>query len=247
MFDDLQDLLGISLSEGQKVALKELARRKNDTLQVYNPLPDDYYVEWGLYDQIEPGGLFLIPGKDHDIGFGPGRSNQPRYIATKFFKEAAMLILQSRQRIAIDAENTRRKNAGFARLNRTTDNDEETQFLSQEGLMITHDKFMELLPIVILGIVHEWGLDTKPIKRFQRTLTLDELQQITDRKVGTPVDPNLMGVTKIQEKPVETPAPVNPAPVTPPVQQAAPVAPTTPQTPQVPAKPEGDPLQGVAA
>ncbi|HEX9060845.1 MAG TPA: hypothetical protein VF941_11755 [Clostridia bacterium] len=230
MFDDLQELLGIQLSDGQKVALKELARRKNDTLQVFNPLPEDYYVEWGLFDQVEPGGLFLIPGAKHDIGFGPGKSNQPRYIATKFFKEVAMLILQSRQRVAIDAENDRRRSHGFARLNRTTDNDEESQFLSQEGLMINHDKYLELLPIVILGIVHEWGLDTKPIKRFQRTLTLDELQQITDRKIGSKVSSDIMGANKVVEKQVETPvqAPVEAAP-------------------QEQPAPEGDPLQGVAA
>jgi hypothetical protein len=202
IFDDLQDLLGIKLSADQKIALKELARRKNDTLRVYNPLPYDQYVDWGLYDQIEPGGSFLIPGKNKDIGFGMGLSNQPRYIATKFFKECGLLILHSRQRTAIDAENIRRQKNGFAKMSKTVDNDEESQFLSIEGLIINHDSYLRLLPVIIKGIVHEWGLDQKPVQRFSRTLTLAELQEITDREIGT--EPNLgSDINKEQLVPVE--------------------------------------------
>jgi hypothetical protein len=206
MFDDLQSELGIKLTESQKMTLKELARRRNDTLRVYNPLPEDYYVDWGLYDKKEPGGSFLVPGKNNDAGLGKGMSNQPRYIATKFFKEAALIILQSRQIHAINEENTRRKNNGFAKLSRTVDNDEVSQFLSEEGLIINHNKYLELLPKIILGIVHQWGLDAKPMKRFQKELSLEDLTAITDREVGTDIPVELIGIT--QYKPVEPEASV---------------------------------------
>lgn len=196
IFDDLQNELGIKLTDSQRMTLKELARRRNDTLRIYSPLPYDYFVDWGLYDKKEPGGSFLVPGKDHNTGLGAGMSDQPRYIATKFFKEAALLILQSKQLHAIAEENNRRKTHGFAKLSRTIDNDEVSQFLSEEGLIINHQKYLELLPKIILGIVRPWGLDSKPMKRFQKELSLEDLQAITDREIGTDVDPELIGEQK---------------------------------------------------
>lgn len=213
IFDDLQSELGIKLTESQKMTLKELARRRNDTLRVYSPLPEDYMLAWGIYDKKEPGGYFRIPGKNTDAGLGVGMSDQPRYIATKFFKEASLIILQSRQIHAINEENARRKSHGFAKLSRTVDNDEVSQFLSEEGLIIDHNKYLELLPKIILGIVKPWGLDTKPMKRFQKELSLEDLVAITDREVGTDVDPDLVGVTKFV-----------------PVEQNQAVAPDVPQT-----------------
>lgn len=243
MFDDLESVLGIKLKPDQKLALKELARRKNDTLRVYNPLPKAYWVAWGLHDQIEPGGWFKIPGKTDDIGFGPGLSNQPRYLATKFFKEAALLILQSQQRHAIDTENHRRISNGFAKLKRQVDEDEESNFLMSEGLIINQEKYLQLLPKVILGIVHEWGLDVKPMANFQRILSLEDLQSITDREVGTDVDPELVGTQKINdfdastiENPANQPKSEQLAPKPTPQVTESPTAPLTP-----------DPVEQVAA
>jgi len=210
---------------------------------VYNPLPKEYFVAWGLHDQIEPGGYFRIPGKTEDVGFGPGLSNQPRYIATKFFKESALLILQSQQRHAIDTENERRRTNNFAKLKRQVDEDEESNFLMSEGLIINQEKYLQLLPKIILGIVHEWGLDVKPMANFQRILSLEDLQSITDREVGSEVDPTLVGTTKINDfdaSAVENPAnqpkteQLTPKP-TPEVTKS----PTTPLTP--------DPVDQVAA
>lgn len=242
MFDDLEDVLGIRLKPNQKLALKELARRKNDTLRVYNPLPKDYYVGWGLYDQVEPGGWFKIPGKIVDVGFGVGMSNQPRYIATKFFKEAALLILQSEQRQAIKKENDRRITNGFAKLKRQVDEDEESNFLMSEGLIINQEKYLQLLPKIILGVVHEWGLDQKPMQNFTKELSLEDLQSITDREVGTDVDPVLVGTRKINDMEdsfVENPAnqPKNP--------QIAPEP--TPKVTESPTAPLTDPVDSVAA
>lgn len=243
MFDDLEDVLGIKLKPQQKLALKELARRKNDTLRVYNPLPKDYYVGWGLYDQVEPGGWFKIPGKTVDVSFGMGMSNQPRYIATKFFKEAALMILQSEQRHAINKENLRRTSNGFAKLKRQVDEDEESNFLMSEGLIINQEKYLALLPKIILGVVHEWGLDVKPMQNFAKELTLEDLQSITDREVGTDADPMLVGTRKINDMDdslVENPAnqPKNPQNVPQPTPQVTESA-TNPSTP--------DPVDQVAA
>src|SRR5258708_24780996 len=106
MNDDLNALLGIKYTPEQQVALQELARRKNDRLRIQNLLDADYYVEWAIKDEIEPGGRFLVPGRIKDIGYGLGQAVHPRYIAFKFFKELSSIILSAEMQEKIDKENS---------------------------------------------------------------------------------------------------------------------------------------------
>lgn len=71
---DLKNLSGL-------MYLKELERRSRDTLMVYNPTSEDFPVVWEQMTE------WVIPNKDKDKGYGPGKLAVPRFIAEKYARE----------------------------------------------------------------------------------------------------------------------------------------------------------------
>lgn len=203
MDDDLQQLLGIHSNPEEALAIKELARKANDSLRIYNPTKEDYRVAWALYDEVNPGGYFLIPGKDHDLGYGPGQNVHPRYIAFKFFKEITNIILDAEMQLAIQTENKRREKAGLSPLDKTFDKAEELKFVYSKGVNIDRpEKLMELLPKIILGVEREWGMERLPYQEKKDQINWSDVLKIVDR----PVDGIKQAESKeeVSSLPVET-------------------------------------------
>lgn len=67
--------------------LREMQRKSEDQLRVRNLMDDDYNVRW------DSDKIFTVPGKDKDLGEGKGEAVLPRYIATKFMQEMAVLFI----------------------------------------------------------------------------------------------------------------------------------------------------------
>lgn len=182
MQDDLSQLLGIKYSPEQQQSLRELERRSNDRLRVQNLLDRDYSVAWDLAGS---GGYFMVPGKSRDIGYGPGQAVHPRYIAFKFFKELADLVLGAELKAAVDKENEDRASRGVKRMDKTFETGEELTFVFTNKLKTNDpDKLMELLPKIILGIEEEWGMNAIAYTKPQDTIQWEKVDAIINRKVG---------------------------------------------------------------
>lgn len=189
--DDIEQLLGIKQDAQEALAMRELARRANDSLRVFNPLQDDYRVAVGLYDEVTPGGYFLVPGCNTDIGFGKGQNVHPRFVAFKFFKEISHIILDAEMRLRIQQENERRSSTGMKPLDKTFSTSEELGFVYENKLQPTQqDKLMNLLPKIILGVEREWGMDTIAYKPREDVVKWADVMAIIDRKVGSDVVAN---------------------------------------------------------
>ncbi len=203
MNDDLNALLGIKYTPEQQVALQELARRKNDRLRIQNLLDADYYVEWAIKDEIEPGGRFLVPGRIKDIGYGLGQAVHPRYIAFKFFKELSSIILSAEMQEKIDKENSERRLRGAKAMDKTFETGEELHF-AQPFLPNNADKLLELLPKIIIGVEEEWGMDPIPYKATDDKVKWDHVMEIVNRPTKK--------ISQPAEGPVQQPAPLSSTP-----------------------------------
>lgn len=60
--------------------LKEMARRSNDEILLYNPTLKDYFVRWG-------GMYWEVPNRNKDSGQGKGKAILLRYLAEKYRRE----------------------------------------------------------------------------------------------------------------------------------------------------------------
>lgn len=197
--DDLNQLLGIKYTAAQQATLKELARRANDTLRVFNPLKDDYFVLWGIADGT--GGRFRVPGCETDMGYGLGQAVYPRYIVFKFFKEIANIILSAQMKQAIDTENERRRLSALKPMDKTAETVEELSF-SAPYMPNNPDKLLELLPKIILGIEREWGMDTLPASVEPDRINWENVMNIINRPAsgqGRETPPIAADVTTISE------------------------------------------------
>jgi hypothetical protein len=73
--------------------LKELERRSNDQLLVYNPDDQDFKFMYG-------GQWWLVPSCTRDIGYGPGQNVLVRYIAIHYMsKKSDELITNESEKI----------------------------------------------------------------------------------------------------------------------------------------------------
>lgn len=188
MDQDLSQLLGIRNDPEEALAMKELARRANDSLRIYNPTKEDYRVAVGLYDEVTPGGYFLVPGSEHDIGYGKGQNVHPRFVAFKFFKEITNIILDAEMQYAIQTENKKREKNGQAPLDKTFDKAEELKFVYAKGVNIDRpEKLMELLPKIILGVEREWGMEALPYQKREDVVNWSDVLKIVDRPVNSGV------------------------------------------------------------
>lgn len=181
--DDLENLLGIKYSPEQQATLKELARRANDRIRVQNLINEDYFVEW---DTSGAGGRFVVPGIGKDIGYGLGQAVHQRYIAFKFFKEIAQVVLSAEMKMQIDAENDARRAKGMKAMDKTFAAGEEGEehFVATHGLRTDNaTKLMELLPRVILGVEEEYGLNPIPYKQNNDQIKWEQVMEIINRPV----------------------------------------------------------------
>lgn len=160
--------------------LKELERRANDLIRIYNPLDERYVIKW---DKRGGTKLFAVEAKSEAVVV--------RYIAKKFVKEMYSRILTKQATDAIREENERRISVGMALMDKTQKTGEQMQFETPH-YMPNDKRSAEILSILWVGIESEFGLDTvhegdadKNDTRtsFERTMEDIQDRRVEDRKV----------------------------------------------------------------
>ena len=89
---------------------RELERRSNDLLRIYNPLEEDYVIEW---DKKEGVKLFRAELKQESVFI--------RYIAEKYIREVFNKIITEKADKAVLEENQRRIDKGMATMEKWKD------------------------------------------------------------------------------------------------------------------------------
>ncbi|OGU80424.1 MAG: hypothetical protein A2W11_00725 [Ignavibacteria bacterium RBG_16_35_7] len=141
---------------------RELYRRSQDSIRVYNPTDKDYLVDWD-------GHKHRIPNKNRNDGWGQGMRILPRYIAEKYCREMKnQLINELNEKKLQDIKNKLEKSGA-------------TDVLYNANLLMershdfrtdNQDLIRKYYEILWLGIEEEFGLD-------QETKLLSEESQIT--------------------------------------------------------------------
>lgn len=180
--------------------IQELERRANDTLIVYNPLDEDYIVEWDRRGGVK---RFRVRSKQE--------AYIPRYIAVKYLKEMFTKIVNKKAADAIAKENERRVKAGMAIMDKTQRTGEQAQFESPFYNM-EDDETKKILSVLYVGVDREFGIDeeappepaeidTRPT--FDRALEGVQEEKDRSRVISTPKTPeNATSETSVPKKEV---------------------------------------------
>lgn len=124
---------------------KEMERRKNDVLRVYNPTDQDYLV---VYDRANGAKRFRVPAK--------GEASLVRYIAGRYIKQMFEKIVTEKQDAAVLKENERRAERGADAMNR---HKEQLAFESNALNQIIKEDAQKLVATLYVGLESEFGID----------------------------------------------------------------------------------------
>lgn len=138
-----------SATPQQASTLREMARKAQDRIRVFNPTETDYTVRWD-------GIGFVVPGRVRDNGNGAGQAILPRYVAQNYVKHMTDKILGEKMISAIRSENERRRSTGQANMNQW---EERIQYDTQFRIDNPDARRM-VLEVLWLGIEEEFGMDT---------------------------------------------------------------------------------------
>ena len=176
--------------------VKELERRSNDLLRVYNPTDEDYVITW---DKREGAKLFRAKAKEESVFI--------RYIAEKYLKEMFNKIITDKADKAVREENERRAEKGMEEMSKWKDQFKfESRFYSPDS-----EEAKKLLAILYVGIDTEYGIDrespsveetvddSKPI--FKQAMDTVQAEKDAQAPVTTP---------KTTDEPDTTPSPKPP-------------------------------------
>jgi len=88
------------LQKKKDLILKEMARKANDEIMVYNPTEKDYPIKWG-------GMFWMVPNRTKDNGNGKGKEVLLRYLAEKFRKEMVnkLITKENDELMAVEKKN----------------------------------------------------------------------------------------------------------------------------------------------
>lgn len=148
---------------------KELERRANDLLIVYNPSDKDYVIEWDRRDGVK---LFRVPSKKEAV--------LVRYIAEKYLREMYEKLIIDKADKSVREENEKRVIKGMAEM--TKHNEQlrfESKFYNQDSR-----EAKELLSVLYVGVQQEYGIDRSMPEESQEiddrpsfTKALEEIQE----------------------------------------------------------------------
>ncbi len=160
--------------ENLSATLREMARRANDRIRVYNFNKEDFKVMWDSF-------IWTVPGKDTDSGQGKGQAILPRYVAENYVKHFTDFELGKIRDQAIKGENQRLIEKGNRPM--AIDSSERLQFETQYSLDNV-ERRREVIKQIWLGIEEEYGMEQteamQPKVPDQKTIDqrlLDELDR----------------------------------------------------------------------
>lgn len=135
--------------------MKELERKSQDSVKVYNPTPSDFEVKWNGY-------IWRFPNKSVDSGFGLGCVIVPRYIANHYVKHMTdALILKESEKVLSAA---RKKYTG------NNWNQEEERLALRTNNPSLVEKYARIL---FKGKVKDFGMD-RPIVEEEKPSATDK-------------------------------------------------------------------------
>lgn len=134
--------------ENSSRLLREMERKANDRIRVYNYTDDDFQVLWDSY-------IFTIPSKNKDTGAGKGQAIVPRYVAQNYVTHFTDAQLTKTKDSAIKAENKRLIDGG----NRAMSIDSQERLVFETQYSIGNpEKRSTILAQIWLGVEEEFGL-----------------------------------------------------------------------------------------
>lgn len=173
---------------------QELERRANDLLRVFNPLDEDYIIE---YDRRGGTKLFRVPAKQEAV--------YPRYIAEKYIHEMYDKIVISDADEAVRKENAKRIASGMAAMDKTLKTGEQQQFESK--FYIGNDqRAREIVSLLYMGIESEFGIDrvvSETQTNDDRPSFVKALEEVQSEK-GTDVSPRVETPVNVENTKQET-------------------------------------------
>jgi len=175
-------------SKDQDLFHRELARRSQDTIRVFNPESDDYVVDWDGYKH-------RIPSK--------GSADVPRYIAEKYCRDMTTLII-NKMGDAQGAEMLKvRQDKGMPEFG---DKYVENREIWDKVPKTNDDKLIkDLYPKLWIGLVNEFGVDYVDQKAEthvdDRNQEEKMLQELANKRVDEPISPPKAAEDSKEEKP----------------------------------------------
>ena len=170
-----------------------MERRANDLIIVYNPLSEDYLVEW---DKAHGVKRWRIPAQKDEV--------VPRYIAKKYFLEMITKITTAKADQAVIRANGDRIKKGMAAM---TKHEEQLHF-ELPMLQLNEEDFRKLLAVLYKGVYQEYGIDRESAAEGERPAdrrpdfdrALEHIELSTDAKNGE------TGPAAKEEEPIVPPA-----------------------------------------
>ena len=194
--------------------LREMYRKSNDKIRVYNPTDKDYILIWDKFKH-------LVPNRNKDIGYGKGMKVFERFLAEKYAREIKnqMINEMADKRLReledklIKAGNSDplvNANLQLERGNYKTDNPELTKKIfsqvwlgvEEEYGLIAEEKTVENDGTLDTRTMEEQLLDTMD-KRYTPTITEELPQSLPTTEESLPAAPKKYSINKSKKKLIE--------------------------------------------
>lgn len=138
------------MSPQQVATHREMERKSNDRIRIYNPTDEDFAV-WNN------GLKWIIPNKSRDVGYGDGQYVCPRYIANTYLTHMTDHILTKQMDEAADLENEKRREKGQPEMTKYAGGDLERFQMSWR--IDDPAKRQPIMREIWLGVEEEYGID----------------------------------------------------------------------------------------
>lgn len=179
--------------------LEYLEMASHDKFRVYNPLEEDFYIEWG-------GVKHLVPNKNRDMGYGKGQMRVERFLMAWYAKHMTDKIINLMNDRKIDAQLK-----AFTKANPQAilTPYEQNQKINDRAEIKLDDAGTrkKIIDIIILGLEERYGQMIDDAKLFDKG-TQNDLDQYAQSRVFNPADqPVQSSMIPITKKGDELPHP----------------------------------------
>ena len=160
--------------------LEYLEMASHDKFRVYNPLEEDFFIEWG-------GVKHLVPGKNRDMGYGPGQMRVERFLMAWYSTHMTDKILNMMNDKKIDAQLK-----AFTKSNPQAilTPYEQNQKINDRAEIKLDDveTRKKIIDIIILGLEERYGQLVDDAALFDKG-TQNDLTQYAQSRVFNPEQP----------------------------------------------------------
>lgn len=169
---------------------REMYRTSLDSIRVYNPTDEDYFVDWD-------GHKHRVPNKNKDTGDGKGMRILPRYLAKNYVREMHIKLVNAENDQKLEDLKDKMTKAGVTDVTYNAN----AQFERQHDRRTDNPDLMRKnYEILWLGLEEEFGMDNP------------EMPQDKPMPNNTPTDEQVLAQMKNKRyvPPTETTSPVEP-------------------------------------